>query len=262
MLGVADIAYVGRKEGSTIMTVRRQTPRLRGALPFLLLSLPMGIVGFVFVVTTVSAGAPTALVWVGIPVLMLLLTGTRRLADLERTRVHGMLDAAVPRPYRPLPHGPVRSRWLARARDAQTWRDIFYLIILLPVGIVEFTLVVVFWSVSLGLIALPVYYRFLPEGLYAFPSHELRWVTVDSVPTALPWTALGVLVACGAVLGTRALGAGHAWLARALLGPTARRIREAEGRIGHPADLGYLADLTDPADTTAADTRPTRTVAR
>ncbi|MBB3661731.1 hypothetical protein FB384_000635 [Prauserella sediminis] len=224
---------------------RTQLPRLGGALPFLLLSLPLGIVGFVFVVTTASVGAPTALVWVGIPVLMLLLAGTRGLADLERARVRGMLTSAVPRPYRPLPQGPVRSRWLARARDAQTWRDVVYLILLLPVGIAEFALVVVFWSVSLAMIALPVYYRFLPEGLYAFPSHDLRWITVDSVPTALPWMALGALLAWVSVAVTRRLGAGHALLARALLGPTARRMREAEESAGSAAD--GAATTADPA---------------
>ncbi|GAA1190695.1 sensor domain-containing protein [Prauserella alba] len=224
---------------------RTQLPRLGGALPFLLLSLPLGIVGFVFVVTTASVGVPTALVWVGIPVLMLLLAGTRGLADLERTRVRGMLATAVPRPYRPLPHGPVRQRWLARARDAQTWRDAVYLILLLPVGIIEFTLVVVFWSVSLAMITLPVYYRFLPDGLYAFPAHDLRWITVDSVPTALPWMALGVLLACVSVLVTRRLGAAHALLARTLLGPTARRIREAEGSASVTG--GGAATTTDTA---------------
>jgi len=226
---------------------RTRRPRLGGALPFLLLSLPLEILGFVFVVTTASVGAPTALVWVGIPVLMLLLAGARGLADLERARVRAMPSTTVPRPYQPLPGGPLRSRWLARARDAQTWRDAAYLIILLPVGIVEFTLVVVFWSVSLGLTALPAYYRFLPEGLYAFPSHELRWVVVDSVPTALPWTALGVLLACASVPLTQGLAVGHAWLARALLGPTRRRIREAEAGAGTETD-------TEPGITAHNDT--------
>ncbi|MCP2253690.1 putative sensor [Prauserella aidingensis] len=239
---------------------RTHRPRLGGALPFLLLSLPLGILGFVFVVTTTSVGVPTALVWVGIPVLMLLLAGTRGLADLERARVRGMLSATVPRPYRPLPEGPVRSRWLARARDAQTWRDAAYLIILLPVGIVEFTLVVVFWSVSLGLITLPVYYRFLPEGLYAFPSHDLRWVVVDSVPTALPWMALGVLLACASVPLTRGLAAGHAWLARALLGPTQRRIRAAEA--GAATDTGAAPGVTAHNDTITANLPAGHSVAR
>lgn len=210
---------------------RTQLPRLGGALTFLLLSLPLGIGGFVFVVTTASVGVPLTLVWAGIPVLMLLLAGTRGLANLERGRIHGMLSTAVPRPYRPLPYGSVRSRWLARARDAQTWRDMTYLVLMLPVGIVEFTLVVTFWATSLALLTLPVYYRFLPDGLYAFPSHDLRWVTVDSVPTALPWMVLGALLAYASARGTRSLAAGHARFAWSLLGPTARRVREAEDGV-------------------------------
>lgn len=241
-----------------------QLRRIGRELLFLLLSLPLGIAGFVFVVTMTSVGAATALVWVGVPVLMLLLVGTHRLADLERRRVRGLLATTVPRPYRPLPHGPVRSRWFARARDAQTWRDAAYLLILLPVGIAEFALVVTLAAVSLAMTAIPLYYRFLPEGVYAFPSPDLRWVTVDSVTTALPWMALGVLLACAAVPFTHMLAACHVRLAWALLGPTARRIREVERdtRVAGGDGPSGLVDTSGPGGATTRDIPAAHPVAR
>lgn len=197
--------------------VRVGRPRLAGALVVLTSSLPMGIVGFVFVVTTFAAGLPTSLVWVGIPLLMALVAGARGLANVERARVRGLLGTSMPRPYRPLPTSGPRARWGARVRDAQTWRDVAYLVLLLPLGIAEFALTVAFWSASLGLVALPVYYRFLPAEAFTFPTEGLRWLTVDSVATALPWAALGVLFVTAAIPGTRALAVGHARLAAALL---------------------------------------------
>lgn len=210
------------------MDVHLSSPRPAGSLALLLSSLPLGIVSFVFLVTTFSVGVPLSLVWAGIPVLMAFVLGSRGLAELERARVRALAGTSVPRPYAVLPSAGARARWLTRVRDAQTWRDVVYLLLLLPVGIVEFTLAVTFWALALGLVALPVYYRFLPDGIYAFPGHDLRWIVVDSVPTALPWAALGVLLACLALPVTRGVATGHAWLAAALLGPSRRRMREAE----------------------------------
>ena len=45
------------------------------------------LAGFVFVVTTVSVGVSTAIIWVGVPVLALALLGWRVGARLERQRV-------------------------------------------------------------------------------------------------------------------------------------------------------------------------------
>ncbi|WP_198010100.1 sensor domain-containing protein, partial [Saccharomonospora halophila] len=59
-------------------------PRVAGAVAFTLLSLPAGLVSFVALVTLTAAGAPTVLVWVGVPVLAVALLVTRGGARLER----------------------------------------------------------------------------------------------------------------------------------------------------------------------------------
>ncbi|OLT46595.1 hypothetical protein BJF85_16265 [Saccharomonospora sp. CUA-673] len=229
------------------------TPGLSGSSAVLVSSLPLGIFSFVFLVTTFAVGLPLSLVWLGIPVLMAFLAGSRGLADLERIRVRAWLGRPVPRPYRPLPTTGFRARWLTRARDAQTWRDVTYLVLLLPLGVVEFTVMVTFWALALGLVALPVYYRFLPDGLYAFPGHDVRWIVVDSVPTALPWAVLGVLLVCLAVPLTRGVGAGHARLAAALLGPSPRRERAAEAAPPVPTSREAASRDRAPTDAASGD---------
>ncbi|MFC4001845.1 sensor domain-containing protein [Prauserella oleivorans] len=201
---------------------------LAGSLGYLLLNLPAGIAGFVFVVTTLAVGVSTAIIWVGVAVLALTVVGVRAAATAERARIRALLDITIPQPYRPLPGTGARARWRARVRDAATWRDLAYLVLLFPLGIAEFVVVVTSWAVALAHLALPVFYRWLPDGAYFFPSYDLRWIVVDSVPTALPWAALGMLLACVAVAVTRGLATVHARFALALLGPSGRRVREAE----------------------------------
>lgn len=113
--------------------------------------------------------------------------------------------------------------------------------LLFPLGIIEFVLLITSWSVSLALLALPIYYRYLPDGAYYFPAWDVRWITVDSTVAALPCAALGVLfVAVTAVL-TRALAAMHARFTRGLLGPTWNCEHEAEDSRSHARSRDSVA---------------------
>ncbi|GAA4546645.1 sensor domain-containing protein [Amycolatopsis samaneae] len=198
----------------------RRDPAFGGSLAFLLLSLPLGIVAFSLLVGLIPAGIGTAVVWVGLPILALVVLSVRGAARMERARVYALLDTYIDLPYLPLPPGRQVERWKARIKDLSTWRDIAYFFLLFPLGLVEFVLVTTFWATSLGLVGLPIYYRFLPDGAYFFPSYDLRWLTVDSTVSALPWAALGVLFVALSVALTKALAGLHARFAKALLGPT------------------------------------------
>lgn len=124
--------------------------------------------------------------------------------------------------------GKQSLRWKARLKDLSTWRDLLYFFVLFPLGLIEFTLVTAFWSTSLALAGLPIYFRWLPGGAYYFPSDDLRWLTVDSTVEALPWAALGVLFIALSVALTKALAGTHARLTNALLGPTVAQRRRME----------------------------------
>lgn len=212
----------------------RPRPSVGGSLLYLLLSLPLGIAGFMAVVTLATVGLGTFVVWAGVPVLALLVLGGRVASRFERARTHALLGAYVASPYRPLPSRGLRARWRARLLDGATWRDLAYFVLLLPIGIAEFSTVVTTWSVGLGLTALPIYFRYLPDDAFVLWRADDHWVTVDSTVAALPWAALGVLVLAFAVVVTRALGTAHARYARVMLGPgpRARRITESDSPTG------------------------------
>lgn len=204
-------------------------PTVTGSFAYLLLNFPIGVAGFVVLLTLMLVGTATAIIWVGVPLLALLVLLTRGAAQAERARVYAMLGAYVPAPHRPLPTGDRMRRWRTRVTDSVTWREYTYFMLLLPIGIAQFVVLVAFWCVCLALLALPVYYRWLPGGAWYFPVDEnLYWVMVDSVGKALPWAALGLLLAVGTALFTRRMGAAHARFAQAMLGPTDARTRELD----------------------------------
>ncbi|MEY7974284.1 sensor domain-containing protein [Saccharomonospora xinjiangensis] len=208
----------------------RSRPSIGGSLAYLLLSFPVGVAAFVVLLTLTVLGVGTAIVWVGLPVLGATVLLTRGAAVMERARVYALLGSYIPPASRPLPEGDFRQRWRTRLTDTATWREYTYLFLLFPIGIVEFVSMVVTWGVSLALLGLPIYYRFLPGGVWHFPSNDpaVRWVTVDSVWSALPWSAIGLVLVVGTALFTQRLGAAHGRFAKAMLGPTYARMRELD----------------------------------
>jgi len=227
----------------------RPNPPLFGSLAYLVMNLPIGIASFVFVVTSLSVGVGTAIVWVGVAVLALSALVMRGMASLERMRVHAMLGTYVATPYRPL---GTSSRWATRLKDPATWKDMVYLVLMLPIGIAEFTISIVSWSVSVYLTLLPFYWTFMPAEWRPVVWNE-PFLNVDSWIETLPFAGLGVLVLALSVIVTKALGAGHARFARAMLGPSPRRISKLEGL----STAGAIDWSTEwPSSTTQMSYRP------
>ncbi|WAL64743.1 sensor domain-containing protein [Amycolatopsis cynarae] len=209
-------------------------PSVVGSLLYLLPNLPLGVAGFAVVSVLTTFGIGTVIVWIGVPVLAMLVAGARGAASLERLRVHALLGTFVATPYRPLPGDGQAARWRTRLWDGATWRDITYFVLLLPIGIAEFVILIACWSVGLALLTLPVYFRYLPGGAYFFPEETHAWVIVDSTLKALPWALVGLVLTALSVLITRMMGAGHARFARLLLGQGRRAGSLREDRADGP----------------------------
>jgi hypothetical protein len=153
----------------------------------LLLNMPVGIVTFTIVVTGLAIGFGLAITLIGIPILFALLYVSRAMGTIERVRAALLLDAEVPSPYRP---DPPRDTWwrvhVARATDPATWIELGYHLLLMPIGVITFTIVVTFWTLALGMALLPLYAWTLPEPIHFFDS----WinVTVDNSPLVVQVT--------------------------------------------------------------------------
>ncbi|MGW5722452.1 sensor histidine kinase [Amycolatopsis sp. NPDC003865] len=113
-------------------------PKVVRTIGFLIASLPLRIFAFVLVLVTMVLGIATTMLWIGIPILIAATSLVRGFADLERRWTGAMLDADIPAPRR-RPHGPgLLQTWQARLVDPVTWREVNYVLLAFPLGIVEF----------------------------------------------------------------------------------------------------------------------------
>ena len=67
---------------------------------YLLLGLPLGIAYFVFLVTGISVGAGLIIIWVGVPILALVLAGSWAICEFERILAVTLLKEEIPRTTR------------------------------------------------------------------------------------------------------------------------------------------------------------------
>ncbi|MGX1313831.1 signal transduction histidine kinase [Streptomyces calvus] len=107
----------------------------------LLANLPVSLIGFVYVVTTLFTGLGLTVTVIGFPVLAAALTGARLLGRLERARARKLLGVRVDEPSR-LPSrgadGFWPRLWMA-VKDPVAWRTVLYQLIRLPWGVLTFT---------------------------------------------------------------------------------------------------------------------------
>jgi signal transduction histidine kinase len=137
-------------------------------------------------------------------------------ARAELWRVNAFFGTAIPSSYRPPPAGYWRDRLHAFVLDPATWRRLAYMIVLFPIGILEFAIVTVAVSVPFALLIHPFWHW---ADAILGNDH-----TTHSAPQAMGLGLLGIpflLVMPHVLVG---MGALHTGLARYLLGPS----REAE----------------------------------
>jgi signal transduction histidine kinase len=198
-------------------------PRTYARILYLLLALPLGVAEFTFLVTAISFGFGTAITLIGIPVLIGTVWAWRWLAELERRLIGRLLGNQIPSPYRP---DPPEARWwrrvAARLADPATWKDLAFLLLQLPLGILSFTVTVTVLGAGLGLLFAPTYYWALGPG------EAIAAVNVDTLPEALLAVPVGALLLVLGIPGLSALGRLYGWLAAQLLGSNADPVLTAQ----------------------------------
>ncbi|CAM5256179.1 sensor domain-containing protein [Streptomyces violaceorubidus] len=120
----------------------------------LLANLPAALLGFVYVVTTLSVGIGLTVTVIGLPLLAAGLLGARQLGKLERARARTLLGVRVDEPS-PLPlrgrRGFFAQLWMS-LKDPVGWRTVLYEFIRFPWGVLTFvvtlTSLFVLWPVA------------------------------------------------------------------------------------------------------------------
>src|SRR6266480_3609879 len=192
-----------------------QDPRAYTSLFYMLLTLATGIVYFTFVVTGLSLSAGFAVLIIGVPFFLAFIGIARVIA----------LGEGMPR--RPLHPGPPASWWTRIGEmltDVRTWTTLLYLLIMLPLGIIYFSVAVTALAIGLRLALAPLVVLTRDFGWFS-PGVSLDMLQIDGWHAASPHTLLGSLfyMVFGIAIVTalmhvaRGVARAHARLAKALL---------------------------------------------
>ncbi len=123
------------------------------ALFYMLLALVTGIFYFTATVTGLSLSAGLMIMIIGIPVFLLFVGFTRVLALAEGRLIEGLLGQRMPRrPVYPSKGMPIMERIKEMLTDRRTWTTMFYFLLMLPLGILYFTISITGIAASLGLV--------------------------------------------------------------------------------------------------------------
>jgi signal transduction histidine kinase len=174
---------------------------------------------FTVTVTLLATSAGLIITFpLAIPVVWLLFVSVRLAAYLERSRYAALLGVELGDPVAPLVARNIWGRWVERLKSWPRWREMIYMLVALPAGVVTSTLAFVAWCGSIALLFLPLYVGSLPGDTAKFWLFEVgqgpgAWlatlVGVSGLAVAAPWLTL-------------ALARADVWFGRLLLG-TRRR---------------------------------------
>ncbi|MDW2980993.1 MAG: sensor domain-containing protein [Rhodanobacter sp.] len=203
-------------------------PRTYGALFYMLLSLATGIFYFTWAVTGLSLSVGLSVLIIGLPFIVLFFGSVRVLSLVEGRIVEAMLGMRMPRrPVYPTQGMSLMKRIGSMFTDVHTWTTLCYMWLMLPLGIVYFTLAVTLLSVSVALVGAPLAMLFQSDwlpGLYVNHRVVVDWGFGEHVPgwgDALAMCVIGIALLFVTLHLARGLGRLHGHVAKHMLVPRA-----------------------------------------
>ncbi len=191
-------------------------------LLYMLLSLITGVLYFCVVVVGVSLSLGLSILIIGIPVLLAFLALTRVLALAEGRLVEAMTGERMPRRPRPATDGSWLARIWAMLGNLRTWTTLGYQLLMLPLGVLYFTLAIAFSMLGIGLIGggawdlLRVLGVDLPDVVH-WSEIAVADGSLGSLLFTLAGMLLGVFVLTGLMHFARLVGRCHGKFAKVML---------------------------------------------
>ena len=191
-------------------------PRAWGGLVFMLISLVTGILYFTWAVTGLSLSLGLMILIIGIPFAILFLLSVRGLSFLEGRLVEALLGERMPRRASFTDNS---LGWMERLKQLltgkSTWLGLLYMILMLPLGIIYFTVMVTLIALAGAFIASPIAAIVFNVPFEAISYGEVIWHLPDYLTPLI--AVLGVLLATVTMHIARWIGKVHGLFAKALL---------------------------------------------
>jgi signal transduction histidine kinase len=195
----------------------------------------VGTITFTVVITLLATTLGLVVTFfLAIPLFWSLMVVSRGFAHLERSRAAALLGLELADPVPPLQSDSWWRRLLERAKSGARWKEMGYLLLLLPLGVLNLVVVAAAWCGSLALLTLPLYVSALPDGTAKFWFFDVS-SGGDAWLVALVGL-LGVVVIAPWI--TVALGRLDTVTCTWFLGPDERALQEARVRA---AESGRVA---------------------
>lgn len=213
-------------------------PRTYSRIVYLLIAFPIGLAEFLFLTIGISFGFGTLITLIGVPILVGMLLAWRWLAEVERWLTERLLGVRIPPPYRPVrPEAGFSTRLRTYIVDPATWKDLVYLILRLPIGIVTFAVALAVVAGGLELIFAPVIQIWVEDWFGDAP-------IIGSFPGVLLVVPLGFLLLFAGIPALSGLGRLNAIVGAQLLGSNedpeltaeVTDLRDARARVIAAAD--------------------------
>jgi uncharacterized membrane protein len=204
---------------SVFMDVRAYT-----SLSYLLLTLATGVLYFTFVVTGLSLSAGFAVLVIGIPFFLAFIGIARVIALGEGRLLEATTGERMPRrTVHPGPPASWPTRIVNMLKDVHTWTTLLYLLLMLPLGIIYFTIALGGLAAGVGLAVAPIalvtgVLGWYPLGVpIELQVHGVPQASAGSVVGSIVCAVLGIIILALLLHAVRWIARAHARLAKALL---------------------------------------------
>lgn len=169
------------------------------------------VLAFCVWVTAVSVTLSLVVFIIGLPVYLLSVIAFRWTAELDRRNAALLLGRPLRGVYRDHRGESFLARLAGTTRDAQTWKDLAWLVVHSVLGFTFAVIAVSAVASVVAFLAMPLWYWSIPEGV------DWGLWNIDNLPLALLATVLSIPLAGLTVLINRWMAKAELWLAEALL---------------------------------------------
>jgi len=154
--------------------VGRYFRRLGIDTQYVLVGFPIGMFTLVVVLTGFALGIGTAILWLGLPILVGTLILARGFAIAERARIGPVLGRRMPHPVYKKVHGQgLLRRTFGPLSDGQAWFDLVHAIFRFIPNTLAVCFVLTWWAGAIAGVTYPLYDWTLPHVPGNYELHEL-----------------------------------------------------------------------------------------